>query len=299
MMKIAGHTMGTPEYSLFEAMDLFAEIGLAGIEIIIQTDGYKCAIPLDADMEYVKEVRAKADAAGLKVSGVTPYMNLYNSLNEAEREQSEQELKRVIDMAVILGAKNVRIYGGKLVDGETDPDGKKLNQLVKTMRECGDYGKPHGIRLVLENHFGTMTTTAARTAEIIKEIDHPNVGILYDQANIAFFPAEEYPEAIALQKDKIYYVHCKDLVYRGGVARKPKFTMVSHVNEEDRTVYSRVPGDGILDWPGILKTLKESGYDGWVSMEYERRWQPQDLPDAKEGMKRGGDYIRRILESLE
>ena len=62
------------------------------------------------------------------------------------------------------------------------------------MRECGDYGKPHGIRLVLENHFGTMTTTAARTAEIIKEIDHPNVGILYDQANIAFFPAEEYPE---------------------------------------------------------------------------------------------------------
>ena len=111
MMKIAGHTMGTPEYSLFEAMELFAEIGLAGIEIIIQTDGYKCAIPLDADMEYVKEVRAKADAAGLKVSGVTPYMNLYNSLNEAEREQSEQELKRVIDMAVILGDKNVRIYG--------------------------------------------------------------------------------------------------------------------------------------------------------------------------------------------
>ena len=61
MMKIAGHTMGTPEYSLFEAMELFAEIGLAGIEIIIQTDGYKCAIPLDADMEYVKEVRAKAN----------------------------------------------------------------------------------------------------------------------------------------------------------------------------------------------------------------------------------------------
>ncbi len=298
MMRIAGHTMGTPEYSLFEAIDLFAQIGLEGIEIIVQTDGYQCGIPLDAPMDYVREVREKADAAGLKVSGLTPYMNLYNSPDEEERRQACRELERVIDMAVILGAGFVRIYGGKLVDGEDDPGDVKLSQLIKSMRECGDYAKPHGICLCLENHFGTMTTTAARTAQVVRAIDHPNVGILYDQANIAFFPAEEYREAIALQKDKIFYVHCKDLVYRGGVARKPKFTMVSHVNEEDRTVYSRVPGEGILDWPGILKELKESGYDGWVSMEYERRWQPQDLPEAHEGMKRGGDYIRGILTEL-
>lgn len=298
MMKIAGHTMGTPEYTLFEAIDLFAEIGLDGIEIIIQQDGYQCAIPLDASMDYVREVRAKVDAAGLKVSGVTPYMNLYNSLDETEREEACAQLRRVIDMAVILGAGAVRIYGGKLVDGEDDADGKKLAQLTKSMRECGDYCKPHGIKLVLENHFGTMTTTAAKTAEIIAAIDHPNVGVLYDQANIAFFPAEEYEEAIELQKDKIYYVHCKDLVYRGGVPQKPKFTMVSHINEDERTVHSRVPGEGILDWPAILKRLKEIGYDGWISMEYERRWQKIDLPDAREGMKRGGDYIRNIINQL-
>lgn len=298
MMKIAGHTMGTPEYTLDEAIDLFAKMGLDGIEIIIQQDGYQCAIPLDASMDYVHEVRAKVDAAGLKVAGVTPYMNLYNSLDEAERQQACDELRRVIDMAVILGAESVRIYGGKLVDGEDDEDGKKLAQLVKSMRECGDYCKPHGIKLSLENHFGTMTTTAARTAEIIAAIDHPNVGVLYDQANIAFFPAEEYEEAIELQKDKIYYVHCKDLVYRGGVAQKPKFTMVSHINEDERTVHSRVPGEGILDWPAILKRLKEIGYDGWISMEYERRWQKIDLPDASEGMKRGGDYIRKIINEL-
>ncbi len=299
MMKIAGHTMGTPEYSLFEAIDLFKEIGLDGIEIIIQTDGYQCAIPLDADLDYVRKVREKADQAGLAVSGVTPYMNLYNSLDEAEREQSCKDLKRVIDMAVILGAGFVRIYGGRLVDGEADPDGAKLSQLTKSMRECGDYAGERGVKLCLENHFSTMTTSAAKTAGIVAAIDHPQVGILYDQANIAFFPAEEYPEAIELQKDKIFYVHCKDLVYRGGVPQKPKFTMVSHINEEDRTVYSRVPGDGILDWPGILAKLKEIGYDGWVSMEYERRWQPQDLPEAHDGMKRGGDYIRGILQNLE
>ena len=125
------------------------------------------------------------------------------------------------------------------------------------------------------------------------------MGILYDQANIAFFPAEEYPEAIALQKGKIFFVHCKDLVYRGGTPQKPTFKNVSHIDESERTVSSRIPGDGILDWPGILKGLKAAGYDGWISLEYERRWQKVDLPDASIGMPRGAAHIRGILRALE
>lgn len=290
--------MGTPEYTLFEAIDLFKKIGLDGIEIIIQTDGYPCAIPLNATKEQINEVKEKLNDVGLEVSGVTPYLNLFNSLDENVRQKECEDLKKVIDIANMLNAKNIRIYGGKFVDGEEDPDGAKLRQLVKSMRECGDYCSQYGIRLCLENHFGTMTTDAKTTAEIVRQIDHPNVGILYDQANIAFFPAEEYDEAIELQKDKIYYVHCKDLVYRGGVPQKPKFNMVSHVNEEDRTVHSRIPGQGILNWPGILRKLKEIGYDGWLSLEYERRWQQIDLPEASVGMPQAVKYIRGILETL-
>ena len=235
---------------------------------------------------------------GLEVSGLTPYLNLFNSTDEDIRKKECESLKKVIDIADFLDAKNIRIYGGKFVDGEEDPDGKKLEQLVKSMRECGDYCSQFGIRLCMENHFGTMTTTAARTAEIVNIINHPNVGILYDQANIAFFHAEEYEEAIELQKDKIFYVHCKDLVYRDGKSQKPKFTMVSHINEEDRTVHSRIPGQGILNWPGILKRLKEIGYDGWLSLEYERRWQQLDLPEASVGMPIGAKYIKDILAAL-
>ena len=298
MMRISGHTMGTPEYTLDEAIELFAKIGLDGIEIIVQTDGYPCAIPFAASDEEVLKVGEKVKAAGLKVAGLTPYLNLFNSLDEAERRKECEDLKRVIDMAKLLDTHSIRIYGGKFVDGETDEDGKKLAALVKSMRECGDYAQQNGVVLSLENHFGTMTTSAHETMRIINAIDHPAVGVLYDQANIAFFPAEEYEEAIELQKGKIFFVHCKDLVYRGGTPQKPKFNMVSHINEEDRTVHSRIPGDGILDWPGILKRLKEIGYDGWISLEYERRWQKIDLPDASIGMPKGANYIRSIINQL-
>lgn len=301
MMKIAGHTMGTPEYTLEEAIKLFKELEFDGIEIIIQQDGYQCAIPQEASLDYVREVKQMCDDVGLEVAQATPYLNLFNDLDESVRLKEVDALKRCVDMADVLGAKTIRIYGGKFLPDETDEDGAKLEALAKSMREVGDYCEGSGIRLALENHFSTMTTTAKETMRCINYIDHKNVGVLYDQANLAFFyPPEDYVEAIDLQKDKIFFVHCKDLVYRGGKPTPPKFTMVSHVNEEDRTVYSRVPGDGILDWPGILKKLKEdAGYDGWVSLEYERRWQPQDLPEAHDGMKRGRDLVKSILESLE
>lgn len=298
MMKIAGHTMGTPEYSLDEAIAFFAQIGLDGIEIIVQTDGYRCAIPLAASDAEVLSVKDKVQRAGLLVAGLTPYLNLYNALDEEVRQKECADLKRVIDMAALLDCHHIRIYGGKFVDGETDPGGEKLQALVKSMRECGDYAAERDVKLCLETHFGTMTTTAARTAEILREINHPNVGALYDQANLAFFPAEEYEEAIELLKDKIFYVHCKDLVYRGGKPQKAKFSTVAFVPESERTVHSRIPGEGILDWPAILRKLKEIGYDGWISLEYERRWQQIDLPPAAEGMVRAAEYIRNIIKNL-
>jgi sugar phosphate isomerase/epimerase len=290
--------MGTPEYSLFEAIDLFSKIGLEGIEIIIQTDGYKSALPFNAPEGEIRDLIKKLEDSRLPVSGLTPYLNLYNDIDEGIRQKECDDLKRVIDMAVKLGAGFIRIYGGKLVEGEDDREGKKLAQLVKSMTWCGDYAKQGGIKLCLENHFGTMTTGAAETIRIIRAIDHPNVGILYDQANIAFFPAEEYEAAIELQRGKIFYVHCKDLVYRNGVPEKPKFNMVSHVDPEDRTVRSRIPGEGILDWKGILKKLNASGYDGWISLEYERRWIQTDLPEASIGMPAAARYIRSIIGEL-
>lgn len=290
--------MGTPELTLDEAIQFFASLGLDGIEIIVETDGYKSAIPLEATGQEIAAVKRKVAAAGLAVAGLTPYLNLFNSLEEEVRQAECQSLKKVIDMAAALGAKNIRIYGGKLVQGEADEDGRKLVQLVKSMRECGDYSAPHGIRLNLENHFGTMTTTAEQTMAIVEAIGHPNVGVLYDQANLAFFPAEEYAEAISIQKRAIHYVHCKDLVYRDDVPVSPVFTMVSHVSQDERTVRSRIPGQGILEWPAILKSLADIGYGGWISLEYERRWGNADLPDAREGMPIAARYIRDLLSRL-
>ena len=55
-MKIAGHTMGTPDLSVPQAIDLFADIGLEGIEIIC-TDNYKSGITLETPDTPVSPLR--------------------------------------------------------------------------------------------------------------------------------------------------------------------------------------------------------------------------------------------------
>ena len=56
----------------------------------------------------------------------------------------------------------------------------------------------------------------------------------------------------------------------------------------------RVVGEGIIEWPKILRRMKADGYDGWLSLEYERRWHPDDIPDASIGMKKSADYLKSI-----
>ena len=46
----------------------------------------------------------------------------------------------------------------------------------------------------------------------------------------------------------------------------------------------------------VVRFASELGYDGYLSLEYERRWHPMDIPEASVGMKAGADYLRKILE---
>ena len=165
------------------------------------------------------------------------------------------------------------------------------------MRRLGDAAQKANVKLVMENHFNTMTVSAADSISIAREIDHPAVGILYDQANLTFTENEPWEEALTLQFSKIYHTHVKDLVFRAG---NTGFTSsdVSHPKEEERNVITRIVGEGIVPWPAILQAMKDRGYDGWLSLEYERRWHPQDIPDAAIGMKQSAAYLRACIEKL-
>ena len=291
-MKIAGHTMGTPEYTVLEAIKLFHDIGIDGAEIVVQ-DGYRSGISTACPPEELEAVKRAAAENGIEISALTPYNSYFNDLNDELRQKEIDDICKVIDACQFLGAHYIRIYGGNLQAGDTDHLPERRQRLVEAMRFLGDKAAEKDVTLVIENHFNTMCVSARESVDMIREINHPNVRILYDQANLSFTGKEDYQEAIAVQQDYVAYMHVKDLVFKEGVA----FTSdeVSHPDESKRNVYTRIVGEGVVPWPEILRSVKEHGYDGWLSMEYERRWHPDDIPDASIGMKKGADYLKALL----
>lgn len=295
-MKIAGHTMGTPEYTVTEAIALFQKIGADGAEIVVQ-DGYQSGIPCDCDEKILAEIKQCAKEHSIEICCLTPYNSYFNSLDEEKRQAEIEGIRKVIDACHYLGAHYIRIYGGNLAAGDTERLEERRNKLIESLRYLGDLAQEKEVTLLVENHFNTMAVSAHDSAELIRDVDHPAVRILYDQANLTFTENEGYEEAIACQQQYVSYLHVKDLVFKEGVSFSS--SEVSHPDESERNVYTRIVGEGTIEWPEILKRIREQGYDGWLSLEYERRWHPDDIPDASIGMKQSISYLRKLLLQLE
>ncbi len=293
-MIIAGHTLGTPGRTLAEALHLFKAAGLDAAEVIYQDD-YPAAIQ-PSDPKSAQRAAAAADAEGIPIVALTPYTTSINSLDASSWQEGIDEFRACIEAAHHVGAGRVRVYAGAWHPGNTD-HGAHWAQLQKALVTLAPEAEDAGVMLCVENHFGTMTQTAADTARLVREIDSAAVRVLYDQANLTFTHDETWQDAFAVQGDLIGHVHVKDLVFKDPNAAF-RASDTARVKAEERAVSSRVVGGGVIPWPDIIEQLVKRGYDDVLTLEYEYRWHPQDLPDPAIGFAESAGYIRGLLSEI-
>lgn len=275
-MRILMHSMACPERDPEGALILAQELGLDGVELICQP-GYRCALPPDATVAEARRLAARARAIGTSILALTPYAKGLNADEAGARAEAVAELSHIIALAAELGCEVVRIFAG----AEVPQQGVEaaLARMAGPCRQLGDVAMRHGIALCLENHMDTMALSASLTMRALRAIDHPAFGILYDQANLDFMRAEAFPDGYALQRP-MRHVHVKD--FRWDDAGERLATPV---------------GDGIVPWPAIVAALSRDGYRGCLSLEYERRWFPDQLPPAELGLARSRDALRAMLKA--
>ena len=291
-MRLAGHTLGTPEQTVPEALGLFAAAGLDAAEVIYQDD-YRSGLPL-RDRAAAERARRAAQDVGVPIIGLTPYTTAINSLDDGQWQAAVEEFRGAIEIAQLVGADRLRVYAGSWHEGDQD-HAAHWDHLVAALRTLAPQAQDAGVRLCVENHFGTMTQSAAKTARLVREVDHAAVRVLYDQANLTFTHDEPYAEALGLQGDLVGHVHVKDLVFTDPDAPF-QATQTARVSASERTVRSRIVGEGIIPWVDILQSLAALGYDDVLSLEYEYRWHPADLPDPSIGFAQAAAALRGLRE---
>jgi inosose dehydratase len=125
--------------------------------------------------------------------------------------------------------------------------------------------KRRGVRLAFHHHMGTVVQTEDEIDRLMAGTGD-DVGLLLDTGHLAFAGGD--PAAVARRHGaRIAHVHCKDV--RAAVLRD--------VLHDDRSFLAAVldgvftvPGDGSIDFAGVLRELVRAAYAGWLVVEAEQ-----------------------------
>lgn len=267
------HSMATPEFDATGCLAAAVELGLDGIELIVDAE-YRCALRPDATSAAVSALAAQANAEGVTIGAVSSYARDF----DPHRDQSRL-LLQAIDIAQALSAPAVRVLAGsqELNGREWDAAAARFAEGLQPLL---DTAAAAGVRLELENHMDSLATTARRTAELAVLIDHPALSIIYDPSNLAFMHAEAPALAVELQAPWISRVHAKNFELVGGER---------HPAELD---------GGVVTWAGVADALAARAIDvESMTFEYERRW--FDLAPATIALPPQIAFLRSLLRVEE
>jgi sugar phosphate isomerase/epimerase len=243
-------------------IDRCAELGVDGIELL----GVQFA---STDREALYALKQHAYRSGVAIVAVSAHHNFVTPDPEKRRQEVEK-LCHWVDVAYELGAPAVRAFGGRWatrprfaefmaaggeeppLPGHTEDEGYAWS--VEAFKSAADHAGRRGVTLVLENHWG-FTGTAAGVLRILNETASPWLKVVLDTGNFNFC-ADPYAEMAALAPHTAM-VHAK--TYFGG------------------GIYY----DANLDYPRIARLLREAGFRGYVSLEFEGKAHPdQGIPES-------------------
>ncbi|MDQ0898038.1 MULTISPECIES: sugar phosphate isomerase/epimerase [unclassified Paenibacillus] len=284
--------VGVSTYSLFQALKS-GEMDIMGVIDWIADQGGEHVeiVPLGYDLtgnlELADEIRLKAQSRGIEISNYAIGANFLTDSQEAY----EQEIKRVkgeVDLAARLGVQRMRHDVAQSEDRSIANFNKELERMAEACRQIADYASQYGIITSVENH-GYFVQHSDRVQTLIQAVDRPNFRTTLDVGN--FMCVDEDP--VAAVKNNLLFasmVHVKDFYLRPSYQNPGKGWFQTLQGNHLR---GAIVGHGDIDMKEVLRVIKSSGYDGFISLEFE------GMEECKMGTMIGLQNIRRLWDDVE
>ena len=254
MIKLSISTLGCPDWTLSEILNNVSSYGYDAIELR--------GIGEDLDLwnawafsnpANIAQTRVDFANAGLDICAIDSSASLAAGDAVGRRAQIEHG-KRTIELAVMLNVPFVRVFGGNRNEDLSPEDANSV--VVAALQELGEYAADSGgdVTVVLETH--DAYSTGASVAKVLKQVASPDVAALWDLHH-PYRQGETPEETYAALKTLVRMTHVKD--------SKPGGTYC-------------LLGEGDIPVKSMLALLKHGHYDGYLSLEWEKRWLPDLLP---------------------
>ena len=273
--------LNSGKYTQLDLIGVAKEMGFDGIEFIdlMPTDGM-------SDLEYAAVLRDAAEKAGIEIVAYTIGADF---LGEKGWEAEAQRLFGQVDVAEALGAKLMRhdaTGGFKGEDAKYKSFDSALPILANGCRMVTEYAVQKGIATMVENH-GYFCQDSVRVEKLVNEVANPNFGLLVDMGN--FMCADDEPaKAVGTVAKYAKHVHAKDFHKKTGNGPDPGDGFFRTRGGD--YLRGAVVGHGDVPVYQCVQTLKRSGYDGYVTIEFE------GVEDNEWAIKTGLENLKKYAE---
>jgi inosose dehydratase len=214
----------------------------------------------------------------------------------------DEEIERVgphLDLLARNGA-TVMVYGEVADAIQGEPQALYRRPRFRSDAEWAAYGErltafgrhllTRGVRLGYHHHMGAYVQSPEDVDRLLA-VTGPEVGLLFDTGHITFAGGDAVA-VLARHIKRVCHVHCKDV--RPAVVAQAWNRQWSFLQSVINGAFT-VPGDGAVDFAGVLRLLAANGYRGWLVVEAEQ--DPAVAPSYR-CAEMGYRHLRQLVDSL-
>ena len=198
--------------------------------------------------------------------------------------------KKWIDMTAVLGGSYCRVLSGQRRPGLSIDEGVDL--AVQCIETCLPYARKKNITLILENHYKDdfweypeFAQKADVFCSLVESIHHPNFGVNYDPSN-AYLAGEDPLDLLKRVAARVVTMHASDRYLLEGTIEDLRNEETGAAGYAKRLAHGEI-GKGLNDYDAIFTTLKEAGFNGWISIE--------DGVDGFDQLQRSVSFLRKKI----
>ena len=252
MMKLAFSTLGCPRWELEEVTRAAREYGYAGLELRALGGGLDLLARPEFAPGAVEGTRCRLGAQGLSVCCVDTSC-VFHDRDTDERRRQVDTAVRHCELAAALGAPLIRVFPDRIQTGATREETRGF--VAESLRAIAER-TPAGVHIGLETH-GDFAAVG-ETLEILRLADHTAVRVIWDVAN-SLAAGDDVEAAARAVAPHLAHVHLRDA--RPVEGREHWLPVLA--------------GRGLVPFGTAFDALLSIGYEGFVSFEWEKYWNPE------------------------
>src|SRR3989338_793227 len=272
-MKLSFSTLGCPKWDMNTIISNAIKYGFDAIDFRLYL-GNLNLYELPEFTSNAKTTAQKITDLGLAVSCFSSSVRLFTA-----REEFSHILKEISSYAKMcrcFGAPFIRVFGGAI--GRTSRE-KAVDIVSANLTQLSHVTNDYNIKLLIETHDDWVDSR--NIASVVERVNSAAVGVVWDTHH-PYRRAREAPyETWQVLGKWIYYTHWKD----------------SYISPDTHYGYQLcLVGDGDIPLKDILFCLKNNGYDGYLTLEWEKMCSPE-IDEPEVAFPGYVSYIRRLMQT--